>query len=294
MDIINKVRNIIESKLNLEKDEQGYYQGEIFLDLRDMYLEDSGIIKDFINNGRECIEDFIIQCQCDYDVYEYDYVYKTIEENLTDEEYHNNYDEIQDFVNDYVSFVLPSDFVWGTEIPVNILISAYDDWDYEFTRNNIYEEDDKLVLDDGGIKWLIQQQGYSIEDFEKECNNDLPYSNRLFSSIVNEIGNTTTDLNALTVSVKMTLRELIDLREKKDNKTLKELKFDKTCDIGLVDFWLGAGSVLEIELEKDLVIPLENIYDINYDSNFCYGIGEIYGMRDSDYWNEVKYSVALA
>ena len=92
----------------------------------------------------------------------------------------------------------------------------------------------------------------------------------------------------------MSLREYFDLVEGFENKSIKEIKIDKRCDVGLVDFWLGAGGTLNITLDKDLVIPIENIDRIDYDGNFCYGLSDTYGMSMNDYWNDTKFSVSMA
>lgn len=286
MEIINKVKDILINNTNLEY-RDGHFYGEIYVDCRDMYIEDKETLKEYIKGGREYIEEQLMNILCECDSEDFGYVHQIVRENLSKEEYEENFDIIQDYLIDNISFYLPSEFIWGTEVPTNILITAYDDWNFEFTQNTFH----KKQLLEGGVSWLIQQQGYKVSDFEDEVFNKEEFSNIFFKSLYQEIIDTTTDLNALTVSVKMTLKEFIDMKESLENKTLKELQISKYCDIGLVDFWLGAGGVLEIALEKDLVIPLENIYQIDCDYNFCYGISEIYGHDCNSYWN---YNLVLA
>ena len=160
---------------------------------------------------------------------------------------------------------------------VNFVITAYDDWNYEFTRNKIY--DGKLL--DGGLKWLIEQQGYSAEEFEEDLLN-ASFRNDFFKSVYNEIINTTTQMNALVASFKISLANFNKLREIRERET-KPIELPKKSKIGLVDFWQGAGSMLGIKLEKDLLLPHENINDIDIDENFNYSICEIYGLDISDY-----------
>ena len=287
--VILKVRDILDTKTGLNKISELEYEGEIYVDYQDMYL-DKDSLKKYTQKSREYLENDIISWTCESDTYEYDYILKVIEDNLEQDIYDEFYDDILDYIIDNVHFSFPSDFVWGTEVPVNILITAYDDWNYEYTNNTYY----KGKLLDGGVKWLIQQQGYNVKDFEREVFSDEKFSNKLFESLHQEIIDTTTDLNALTVSIKMSLREYFDLVEGFENKSIKEIKIDKRCDVGLVDFWLGAGGTLNITLDKDLVIPIENIDRIDYDKNFCYGISDTYGMSMNDYWNDTKFSVSMA
>lgn len=287
--IILKVKEILNSKTNLTKISEDEYEGEVYVDYSDMYLE-SDMLKEYIQKGREYLEDDMTHWLCDYDTHEYDYILGVIKDNIGDDVYEEFYDDILDYINDNVHFSFPSDFVWGTEVPVNILVTAYDDWNYEFTHNTF--QDGKLL--DGGVKWLIQQQGYRVEDFEREVFHESEFSNTFFKSLYQEIIDTTSDLNALTVSIRMKLKDYFNLVEDFENKRLKELKISKYCDIGLVDFWLGAGGTLSIALDKDLVIPIENIYRIDYDKNFCYGISEIYGMDMNDHWTDVNFSMTIA
>ena len=296
LELVKRIREIIEKETSLEKNADGTYTGEIYVDYRDMYIEDKDTLAELSEKGEDAVYDYIMDCSVECDVYEYSGIEETVKGRFTKDELEEYEDEIGDFIRDNIDFVLPEEFVWGSEVLVNIIITAYEDWNYEFTKNEIWrDDDDKMRLCDGGIMWLIQQQGYSVEEFENEINTEnVPFTNNLFDSIYNEILNTTTSLNALVISTKMTLRELIDLKKSHENKTLKSLKIDKSCDVGLVDFWQGAGSVLDIKLEKDLEIPLENIYEICSDSSYHYNIGNIYGHDSYSYWTDVKYSVVEA
>jgi hypothetical protein len=84
-------------------------------------------------------------------------------------------------------------------------------------------------------------------------------------------------MNALTFFTKMTLKEFIDYQE---NPTDLTISIEKNC--GLYDPWNGAGSVLEIELEKPVKIPKKYI-EMHIDGCRGYGVDEIYGMCSS-FW----------
>jgi len=94
-------------------------------------------------------------------------------------------------------------------------------------------------------------------------------------------------MNVLTFLVKTTLRDLFNIAEAMlsfTNGTPKEscvvLRKDTMC--GLFDPWYGAGSLLEIELQNDVVIPVSIIRSAKPDG--CDGscsISEVYGMCGS-------------
>lgn len=295
--IIEKVKEILETKTSLKKDSNGSYTGEIYVDYRDIHVEDEKTLASLCEKSLDEIYDYISECSCDADAEEYNCISSIVEQYLSKEELDEYGYIVDDFIRDNVYFELPSDFIWSTPVLTNILITAYEDWNVEYTENTIYRDsdDDTLKIGNGGVKWLIEQQGYSVEKFEEELNiEEKPFSNEFYKTVYDELLNTTTSLNALVVSTRMTLREFINLKQSLADKTLKAFKIDKSCDIGLVDFWQGSGSMLAITLEKDLEIPLENISDIYCDSSFCYGIGNIYGHDSYSYWTEVKYNIVTA
>ena len=45
----------------------------------------------------------------------------------------------------------------------------------------------------------------------------------------------------------------------------------------------GGGSLLDIELEKDVIVPRKFVHDISPDCTNPYGICKIYGVSESFY-----------
>ena len=269
--VILKIKEIIERETCLEKINDNQYKGEISLGYDDMYL-DFDLVKEYTNKGRECLEDAINNWRCDSDVYEYEWILDVIEKNIDKDIYNNFEDDIIEYINENVYFVFPEGYVWDTKIPVNILINSNDD-----------------TMD--SEEWLVKQQGYEFEDFKREVKNEEEFSNTFFKSLCQEIIDTTSYSNDLVASLSMSLKDFFDLKEAYNDKKFKKLSIDSDCNIGLVDFYNGGGSLLNIALENDLVLPIENISDIDFDGNFHYGIGDIYGFGLYSYWNEVNFEV---
>ena len=107
-------------------------------------------------------------------------------------------------------------------------------------------------------------------------------------------------MNALTFFVEMTVEQLFDLNEAiKDNgkndhplnkdeyrctwerKGKRKITLDKSAVCGLYDSWSGAGSILEIELEKDVVLPMKYIGTALPDGGRGYSVASIYGVCSS-------------
>ena len=131
-------------------------------------------------------------------------------------------------------------------------------------------------MEESSIAWLVKSQGYGIKIVDMK-RNGYNGDNKFLLSVQDELLNVTTHMNALTFFARMGLGELIDLMENKRDITVKS---DVSC--GLYDPWNGAGSILEIELVSDIILPKE-LYDINIDGARGYSVSSIYGMLDS-FW----------
>ncbi len=107
---------------------------------------------------------------------------------------------------------------------------------------------------------------------------------------------------AVTFLVKMTLEEAIRLQEvinseKEVNNSYDYDKrsgkssfvLDKGVRCGLMDAWQGKGSVFEIELLKDVEIPVKALEWVRPDrANGEYGFMEIYGANDEYFTSSLK------
>ena len=73
-----------------------------------------------------------------------------------------------------------------------------------------------------------------------------------------------------------------------ENRTGTEfITIKKNTDCGLFDTWDGAGGCLEVALEKDVILPLKFIDDIEIDDACSkgYGIRDVYGVT-SELWRD--------
>ena len=117
-------------------------------------------------------------------------------------------------------------------------------------------------------------------------------------------------MNALTFFVEMTVEQLFDLQEaikdnekkdpplKKDEyrcvwerKGRRKIILDKKAVCGLYDTWNGAGSILEIKLEKDVVLPMKYISTAWPDGGRGYSLASAYGIC-SDMWTPTLKKIA--
>ena len=179
------------------------------------------------------------------------------------------------------------------------------DANYDFTLNSFYEG---KINDLASTVWLSKQQGYSKTQLNKAYNEGDYSKNSFLESLVAEYVNECTGINALTFLVKMPLGQAIAILEAKKElektitedekycpkkiKNRKYLVLDKDVNCGLIDFWNGSGSLLELKLEKDVKLPIKFVHEISPDSCYKWGFKNIYGCDDS-FYEESLISLSL-
>ena len=233
-------------------------------------------------------------------------------------------DFIHDWVYDHIYFEKPYDHYFNQSVLVNIIVNT-GDLDHDYTLNKLFgcnssqqdlglgsgsEDAEKLVKEKSALVWLMKQQGYSTEVIADFVANGNTHGSQLLQSIYDECTNTSSCMNALTFLVSMTLREVLDLHEDTQRVGVLALEpvggdeesdkgiyangyitIHKNTTCGLVDFWNGAGSILEIKLERDVVLPLALIDSVQPDGCRGFGVMSVYGLCSS-FWTEdaVKYT----
>lgn len=243
---------------------------EIFIDYRDMEA-----IPELVSKY-ETMDEFIDEIQENYQE-SYDYVidefFKTLlKEGYSDEEIEEHRDEI--FVNLDLNRFLES------EVRVDILLSFYGD-------DNL----DMPSYTHGWLRWLAPAQGYKFSEFKNVLNSgsfsEDFFNNTFKKSVIEEIHNNTHHMTALTVLGKVSVRDYFNLKHK---KTIKKIIVPKDAMIGLFNPWIGGGSMMGIELEKDLKIYPKNIFGIGVEDECPYGYSpnQVYGLVNSAWENKIK------
>ena len=132
---------------------------------------------------------------------------------------------------------------------------------------------------------------------------DIANPKGFLQSMRQELANLPSHMSTLTFLVKMTLRDLIALNrlihmqdrnghfyDATKNPYCGYIVLDKTTTTGLYDPWSGGGSVLEIELEKDVCIPARFIRSALPDGciKHEYSVSSVYGLCESEWRETVK------
>lgn len=280
-EIENKVMEILEKECY--KDERGYFYSEIYRDYRDNLTED--LLKEIFNSKNpkdkffELMDEGYFYCQCEIENELIDLIINEVKEAF---DYEIDCEEVQDFLANIGYYVpVPYEDFLKEEVCVNIVVDC-GDWEYDYSINGNYGNLYGELEEESCLLWLGKKQGYSREQIEEALLTDKEIQGKFMKSLYNELVNETTCMNALTFFVKMTLKDLLDLKEKKNSIIL-----DKSTNCGLIDYWNGAGSILGIELEKDITINSDEIGIIEADGSSIgrYSVYSIYGCGE-DLWSE--------
>ena len=298
-DIKELVRDYLAEHYAWEKKDDGFYHFEIYVDYRDEI--DDATAQEILNN---------------------DYPYETLIEKLWDWYQEQEWDIIDNLVDDFQKKVdpelledaniiadgnlddgmireefmdavyvdYPIDWAESQEFCFNIIVSNGDD-NYDFWLNeHIIDEDGNVDQDaeKAGIVWLAKQQGYTLDQVVKILKDgDIEEPKTFLGTVLQEVASGY-DCEALTFCVKMTLGQAIALKEKMESNPNGSIVLDKRVECGLFDPWSGGGSVLGIACEKDVEIPFKNIWKFYVDksrSNRYDSIHNVYGT-DSSLWRD--------
>jgi hypothetical protein len=240
--------------------------------------------------------------------YSYGWGYETlcddIRNSLTDEErdaYDENEPDVREYVEEHVCFYYaPDDF--DRDICINIGIDC---------GNGIYEYVEDNVLnwygmtggsgdmpDESSMLWLAKTQGRDAE-LRKACRivhdgGDFPTGSRFIETAVEELYNMPSYMGTLTFLVKVKLSEAIKIQSAINNGQGGYIVVGKTASCGLYDPCNGGGSLLGVELEKDVRIPV-NFISLSVDG--CrmngYDVGDVYGLCESEWKEALKQIVTF-
>ena len=202
-----------------------------------------------------------------------------------------------DVITELVYWVYPEEHYLKQEFCVNIMLDT-GDGNYDFTLNSPYPcwygDYNARLHEKSSLLWLARQQGYiKTQLWHALREGDMRDPKGFLQSCQVECANLPSHMATVTFLVRMTLDDLIELNrcirlqdrnghfyDATKNPYCGYITLSKDTMCGLFDPWDGGGSILEIELEKDVKIPIRFIWSALPDG--CgygrYGVGSVYGM----------------
>lgn len=287
-----KIKEILE-KNYYRANESGDYVVDIYADYRDKLEKDSLVDISQSLNARETFYEKIDAG--DSYILEADYLVDVIIKDLNGQEFIFELDDVRDWISENVVINLPYNHFLSQRIKVNITVMTGEE-NVDYTLNNFYEDSAEKrwsINDNSSLLWLSKTQGYGKKVIKSAFNNGFSNAvknghtedNKYLYSLYEEILNTTTHMNQMVIFAEMSLEEFINLREEP-----QDLRISKTINCGLVDFWSGAGGLLDLKLEKEFTIPAK-LLKVDIDGGVGYEVSNIYGLCDS-FWKPNKVTIS--
>lgn len=204
-----------------------------------------------------------------------------------------NKDEASEIIDEHL-VVLPhiEDILTYVDVNLNILVD-FGDANYDFSLNEYDTIFSEEAYENSSILNLIKMFGYDRDKFLRYLKDDsnsfkeemTKEEMEFFEDLYHEILNTTTPTNALTFFVKTNLRDFLILQEEK----LKSITIKKGSLAGLYDGWSGAGSLLQINIPRDITMNKENLIIEVDEFSDLYSVNSIYGINDL--WSEAEFNL---
>lgn len=271
------------------KEEGGCFYTELFADYRDEL--DKGGLQDIADSDDpwEAFYDWL------NDAYEgeVDQAWFNLASKCADD-LEIEHETAWEFLTEMGEVRLPEQHFLDQEIHVDILVDT-GDANYDFICNNIAPAwggcDPDEAHAEASIFWLAGQQGY-CKDYVIAALKGEETRSAFLKSLVREVENEASSINVLTFLCTMTLEQWIEVLENWMQASRRgALRIEKDAVCGLFDPWSGAGSSLDLELEHDVLLPIELVHEITPDvCLYRYGVDEVYGLVGQAWGAEVEYA----
>lgn len=311
------VAAVLENKYWYAKQPDGTFRMDIYADYRDEM--DGKTATEICETAdpylalMEKLEEWYFETECYYR----DELEKEVRQALTasDSLYPDGLDDaeeerLNDVIMKLACWVYPEDHFLKQEFYVNIMLDT-GDGNYDFTLNSPYPcwygDYNARLHEKSSLLWLARQQGYTKTRLWRTLREgDMRNPKGFLESCRVECANLPSAMATVTFLVKMELKDLISLNrcvrlqdrnghyyDATKNPYCGYITLGKDTMCGLFDPWSGGGSVLEIQLEKDVRIPIRYIWSALPDgyNHGQYDVGSVYGMRGSA-WQDTLVKIA--
>ena len=303
------IMEALSQKTGFDQDQSGCFSYEIYPDYRDE-MDNATAVK--ILASEDPMQSFWEQLDewyFDYEIQLRTEVENEVRTELTSDNgpYPQGFtpDEkelFEELMGELVYFLLPEKHFLDQSFRVNIMVDT-GDGNYDYVLNSVYPcwygSYDQKIDDRAGIVWLAKTQGYTKGQLWNVLRKgDMSTLKGFLESMRVEVANISSHMNTVTFLVEMPLKDLMELNrliklqerngrfyDARKNPYCGYIIIEKTAETGLYDPWNGGGSVFEIELERDVKLPVKYIRSALPDGGDGYSIEGVYGMCGSA-WKE--------
>lgn len=310
--------DFLKSKIEEYCNEDGYY--EIYWDYRDN-IDANDIMEAFRNfkeKGFTNVEDYLEDELYSYNINMDDELISVIEKELFNQDffkddfekwYYDNCNIYEDLcINGYNGIDINLfELLKHSDYCINIMLATDEEKNSDMSNiissfGTYHLPDFEYMSErsfDNSLTYLIHQQGYTCREYFNVLNQNqhgygMDCKCNFIESIVDEVTNCTADCMAeITVLVRVNGKELVEfLNYLCDENRKLNLCFSKDSEIGIFNEWIGSGSLLGINLEKELVISKDMIRNIQIEGakSQSYTVNEVYGLIGSCWRNVMSYT----
>lgn len=285
-DIFDKIRENMENigennffnGVNLYLEENpDFYSSKVNRKLNDIMRE---IQKDYvsIDNG---IEEMIISDKINEVILNYYTVDYNIEELLENTKLEEIKIEINSKDKENLSLERYGDMgVYSFANDARITYKAFDNITNDVLYKNLVKDFTNFLGNDNNNKfdslhYLLQTQGYELEDL---YNKEKVENSKFLKSLQSEIQENYEGGTIVFSKIGADLEEVLSLQNSKDNIIIPK---DGLC-IGIHNVVDGSSSMLDIKLEKDIILNRENVKVMSdFGESEGYLVQEVNGMVDT-------------
>lgn len=274
----NKERYKNDEKLYLFMLQDYLFENDFFMDNED----------DFYNMVRDTVEDFLKniyfeEYEVAYEEATYDeiqYLQDIAQENVEiDYRFESILEDLK--IDEVVLFISPN----GEDVEDNFhSLSIFGNENGALSPSNFSEETLEEVLagleeennETSPLNWLMQTQGYELIDLYDK---DKVENSVFLRTLTSELSDYQNELNGSLVFrfSDIPLEQIFNFEENKENVLVKA---GDNVEVGIYDCVYGSGSGMQVELEKDVVIPKDYIQISRTGKSIGYMPSEVYGYME--------------
>ena len=210
-------------------------------------------------------------------------------------------DFVRSILGERVFYNIPTEHYLSKKTNTVIFLDSGDS-NYDFVLNHIHPAyaacEDEPIDEKAGLAWLAKQQGYSVKDLDEFLRGSSGKESKFLRSVEQELSNLSNQRAVVAFILQMEVRDILQVNNVIRKQEMAQKRFwdatkrpecgsitlsaETVC--GLFNPWDGGGSLMEIELERDVDIPIRFIDKIAPDEvhdKYEYGVNEVCGFVDS-------------
>lgn len=209
------------------------------------------------------------------------------------------YEAALDYLNESYTFESPYSHYLDQSMKVNILLGTEAEQNLDFASIGAMRDEGPGLPDaevrDNALTWLVNQQGHTLSELQDAEANYGKWgfdaaeiiNGTFLASVAEEMNNFPNTMGCVTVLAEMSMHDMAELLNEGSTLTVPA-----NATIGIFAPWVGGGSLLDIQLERNLVIPSDMWFDLQIEGAGCgeYTVNNVYGLVEEAWKKPIDIS----